>query len=385
MTVCRHIKVLAACIPLIAACAPEPSSEPTTEAPFALDLDTQVGSTEGPDAFAGLSWVGPTFDGGVLVLEEQTNQVRVFGPDGQQRIAFGGTGDGPGETRTAHIVRELPDGSFVVGSSYPPRLQRFGSDGAYLESVDPWKAGAVPPEGTVGAFGIWQATSPDTAYLQVGPIPAPGSDGANAFLLLLTRYDGTWTTERIREWPNLLNSGLSGPPILSPIPSWAGGPSAVVYFTLASEYEVERWDIGTGRVRVLSRTLRPDPVTDAIRAEALQALRAHLAEDFPPERIGAMLENSTFAPTVPMIDRLIHDPGTGRLWVSRPTANTIAARVPASDWDVFDDAGEYMGFVTVPSRYRLTEVQAGRLYGVWMDELDVEYARVYSMREDPKG
>ena len=382
MTIYRRIMVLAACVPLVTACAAEPPSEPAIKAPFALDLSTQVGSPDGPDAFAGLTWVGPTVDGGVLVLEEQTNRVRVFDPDGRQRLEFGGTGDGPGEASTSHVARELPDGSFVVGSAYPPLLQRFGSDGVYLESVDPWQAGAVPPEGTVGAFGIWQAVSPDTAYLQVGPIPAPGSDGAEAFLLLLTRHEGTWKTERILEWPNLLNSGLTGPPILSPVPSWAGEAGAVVYFTLASESEVERREIGTGSVRVLSRAMRPDPVTEEIQAQALDALRAHLTEDFPMQRVGQLLENSTFAPTVPMIDRLIHDPGTGRLWVSRPTVSTIAARRPASDWDVFDDDGEYTGSVTVPPRFRLTEVQDGQLYGVWMDQLDVEYARVYSMRDD---
>jgi hypothetical protein len=45
----------------------------------------------------------------------------------------------------------------------------------------------------------------------------------------------------------------------------------------------------------------------------------------------------------------------------------------ASDWDIFDSAGRYLGVVTMPARFTLRTIRGGRIYGVWRHEFDVQY------------
>ena len=43
------------------------------------------------------------------------------------------------------------------------------------------------------------------------------------------------------------------------------------------------------------------------------------------------------------------------------------------DWDVFDREGRFLGVVTMPPRFRPSLFLDDTIYGVWRDELDVQY------------
>ena len=43
------------------------------------------------------------------------------------------------------------------------------------------------------------------------------------------------------------------------------------------------------------------------------------------------------------------------------------------DWDVFDAAGRYLGVVTMPPDFAPMVFLHDQIYGVWRDELDVQY------------
>jgi len=45
----------------------------------------------------------------------------------------------------------------------------------------------------------------------------------------------------------------------------------------------------------------------------------------------------------------------------------------APDWDVFDVEGRFLGVVTMPGWFDPLEFVGDEIYGVWRDELDVEY------------
>ena len=47
--------------------------------------------------------------------------------------------------------------------------------------------------------------------------------------------------------------------------------------------------------------------------------------------------------------------------------------IGAPDWDVFDSDGRFMGVVTMPNRFAPRAFVGHRIYGVWRDELDVQY------------
>lgn len=373
-------RVLVVALGVTAACD-TPDREPSEQRrAYDLELISEVGAVDGENAFAGIRWVGPAPGAGILILEDDTYEVHVYGRDGG-RLNFGGRGEGPGQVRSAHYAAWIPDGTYAVGETYPPRLHFFGADGRYLKTLDALSAGALP-EGSAGAFGIWRIIRPDTAYLQVNPIPAPGAGESQAYVLRLVRGpDAEWSTERLRSWPNALASGPAGPPLLSPVSAWTVAPGGTLYFTPGGTYEIEARGTDGSPIHTIRRDMQGQAVSQEIQAAALTVIRASMAESLPAGAVDAMLEDVEFASTVPLIDRLLYDPGSGRLWAGRPDAASAAAQEPPGVWDVFDSTGTLTGSVALPERYRLLDVRDDRLYGVWTDDLDVEYARVYRLKD----
>ena len=45
----------------------------------------------------------------------------------------------------------------------------------------------------------------------------------------------------------------------------------------------------------------------------------------------------------------------------------------APDWDVFDAEGRFLGVVSMPKRFAPRVFVDDKIYGVWRDELDVQY------------
>ena len=43
------------------------------------------------------------------------------------------------------------------------------------------------------------------------------------------------------------------------------------------------------------------------------------------------------------------------------------------EWEVFDAEGRYLGVVTLPDRFFPVNAAGHHLYGIWADELDVQY------------
>ena len=51
----------------------------------------------------------------------------------------------------------------------------------------------------------------------------------------------------------------------------------------------------------------------------------------------------------------------------------------ARSWAVFDPEGVWLGAVEFPDRFRPTQILRDRVVGIWRDELEVEYARIYEL------
>lgn len=54
------------------------------------------------------------------------------------------------------------------------------------------------------------------------------------------------------------------------------------------------------------------------------------------------------------------------------------------DWSVFDPEGRYLGVVRMPDRFKPMVSRSDNIYGVWRDDLDVQYVlrlRILGMPE----
>jgi hypothetical protein len=57
----------------------------------------------------------------------------------------------------------------------------------------------------------------------------------------------------------------------------------------------------------------------------------------------------------------------------------------SDEWDVFDSEGRYLGIVTMPDRFSPFSLVGDRLYGVWRDEFEVQYVRVFRITGVPES
>ncbi len=53
--------------------------------------------------------------------------------------------------------------------------------------------------------------------------------------------------------------------------------------------------------------------------------------------------------------------------------------LPTRLWSVFDSAGVSLGTIAIPTNLEVFEIGEDYLLGVWTDDLDIEYVRMYDL------
>lgn len=48
-------------------------------------------------------------------------------------------------------------------------------------------------------------------------------------------------------------------------------------------------------------------------------------------------------------------------------------------WDVFDPEGRWLGGIAMPVGLEVTEIGEDYILGIWKDDLDVAYVRMYEL------
>jgi hypothetical protein len=302
-------------------------------------------------------------DGRIVVGLATDRTVRVFDSTGQFISQFGRRGEGPGEFRSMlRACVPFGDGIAVVESS---RVSFFDGQGVYLERVD-----VVGPSG-MSVAGLF----PDRSLLvrtNAPPSPTwiPGVQTQTGTVAL---QDSTGSATHWSLNVNIFTSNVvrtdTGYARFNP----RIGPSSIL-LTLGEDfvygwgdsYDLQVFD----RHGTLSRIIRRDwdlaPLTKADRQEY-----AGLPVDLPDHY-------SAFQSAV--ADALRH------LWVQRPNAILDAAppihRAPileSSDWDVYDPLGRWITTVKLPPDLEVHYIGEDYILGVWKDEFDVPYLRMYSL------
>ncbi len=96
------------------------------EAILSAHATLNLGSQEpGPELFSYVSDAEIASDGNIVVLDEFTQEVRIFDPSGSYVDGFGGLGDGPMELRAADHFELLPGGRIAVPIGNSGRVKVF--------------------------------------------------------------------------------------------------------------------------------------------------------------------------------------------------------------------------------------------------------------------
>jgi len=368
--------VAAALFLTAAACADGDRSEDPAARPevptFEGTIDLEIGKVDGDDPylFSYIMDLAADEGGRVIVADRQTQEIRVFEPDGGFAYRFGGPGEGPGEMTDPHGLQFGSEGELWVRESARYSVFSLGPAEAefqrVLRSLTPGHIGTRDPF-TFDADG---------QLVAVGPVP--GDDDVSLEARLRLRHDGAVDTVIMADSERQKAGQTTVPVTRGPFrgvsylhapfgPRWIrahanGGAWAEA---VSTEYAINYHD-PDGSVSVIEGPTfqgpAPSPDERARAERQMERERERAGIDEHPFRIPdrkAPLEGMFF-------DR------AGRLWIEKTAADGAAMR----EADVYEGT-TLVAVYQWPSRVRdwpAPWATDSTLYGVTADSLGVQRA-----------
>ena len=237
-----------------------------------------LSETGAPEEFGRVNSAALGPDEAVFVADGLNHEVRVFGLDGVHRRTFGRNGDGPGEFRSLYSVAWVGDRLLTLDRSLG-RIGAFSAEGEWL--------GQQRIEGSV---------SGSPGHFRLRPV------GLDEFYRMGLRRHATGIESLFVGHDSRGETGDSLPQ-LEPPPGQAGGivcqyggmitffevpfsarlvqnpgPGAVVYSAMTDAYRIAVTRRTGDTVRVIERTLEPEPISDEEWAAGNRDFEELLAE-----------------------------------------------------------------------------------------------------------
>jgi hypothetical protein len=367
-----------------------PAPAPLAVAPTPV-LELGAVDGEGAEQFGRIAGVTRLSDGTVVVLEGQSNELRFFDAGGVHVRTVGGTGQGPGELRSAgSLTRSTGDTLLVRDHADRYGTAVFAPTGEFIRTVrldpvahrerGPWAESCpfLPPvadasflvcglmddaDGGRPAPRWGEQAGPFRNSFQLVRVPAGAGEAARLGLFstpeshIFLFPDGFfWVTH---PWHSTSHLATSYDP-------------ARVYLARNPAYSIEVW----GAEGDLERIVRRVDGRFAPSEAELEAAWAQVMEGRTGERATRIRRELTVPDSVPAVYGLTAGPD-GELWVQRtPHLRTQSE----SRFDVFDGEGRFVAEVVIPRRLALLDVGDDYILGVGTDALDVPFVLVYPLR-----
>lgn len=344
---------------------------------ISADPVLEIGVLEGDDAYQLNRVVGATrlSDGRYAVANAGTWELRFYDAGGRHLRSVGGEGGGPGEFQYMRSLWRVAGDTLLVSDLTSRRLSVFDGEGRFVTSYAvPVPSGSLPDGTLVG----WRTDQNfDSGSLTSGMLRP------DQYLVHYTRGDVVLDTlGRLPSTERYLHLEMSGGSIgsieISPPPFGRTTEMVVsgdrVYAGSADEYEVGVYRPGVGLARLIRVARAPERVTPVVIG-ALKERQLAAAGDAEGRRaVEQRFTSMEFPEFLPAYAGFRVD-SEGVLWVQeyRPPGEE------GSRWDLFDDEGRWLTTVELPARFRVLEIGSEHLLGVWRDEMDVEYLRVYEV------
>jgi len=278
-------------------------------------------------------------DGELALLDRQTLEIHIVGPDGEYLRSIGREGGGPGEFRSPFGSVMTADGRIVVNDGGRKDFPALWPDGT---AADSWILPAEYRDGAWISSGIMEfgeglvmqlqgSSRDDEALSSLMRVFAVGADGS--MLGELGRGE-----IRIPHGRDPVRFNFES----QPVGPWGSHREGRAYYAPHRDrYVIEVYDASFEKVRVIEREQdpprKPKDVLERERKDRDEFLREH-PNGFYPEHFEHY----------PMIQGLRGRPG-GVLWV---TTGELTARVEAGElfaaYDVFDAQGEFVLTALIP-------------------------------------
>jgi hypothetical protein len=361
---------------------------------WTAEEDLRIGAVEGdPDyLFGHIAGICVGSDGRIFVADQGASRIAAYSEDGAFLDAFGESGSGPGELGYALGACLMgPGDTLHVYDMQNRRISRYATDGSVATSYRIDVQFGLPivtdmrDDGRIvqqrRSFGFGGQPTVDSA----DAIVILDDDGGVADTLLAFP---TGNTIRLTGEGQIIFFGTE--------PAWdLNGDGNLLYGT-NDDYSIGWYDQAGALARVVRKPSQRQPFSESEQQLIGRTLEEKFREGGVPEPMLRQIMNMIeFTDAYPAYHRFLTGP-RGSLWVQQVrTVNDMSdeerralgwvienpevfvsdPRLPigAPDWDVFDAEGRYLGVVTLPERFEVVRFLEDAIYGVWKDEMDVEY------------
>ena len=334
----------------------------------------RIGSLAGAEweQFGSVSRVAFDGVGRLYLFDTQASRIFVVDTGGALIREIGRTGEGPGEFRGASEMVAREDGEVVVADIEHRAYHLFDPNGDFVRMV---RMGGDPSSTTVSAHLAQRGsealvtvaggrTIAFAGFISTGGgMPRPPDPVSRPLLRVLLEGEEVVRDTIADGWQPPTGESATGSRReleFSPELYWGVLPDGTVAFSDSSAYDIRIAAVGEGVTRVMTRPLRPEPVTgrfiSAEKDRRLRELEATPDDELgggrlivegrvltrDPEEVRARqrerIENLQFYYEVPVI-RGLSASWNGGIWVQR------RGDEPVSDGpvDVLDMAGRYVG------------------------------------------
>ena len=347
------------------------------ERTFPAEPALQIGELEeeGPYLFHSVRTALLLEDGGFLVADGGARELRYFDAGGEHVRTVGGQGGGPGEFMAMAVPHLLPGDSVIVPDLGRRSIHIVDPNGG---SVRTWgrMGGGVLPGGRALRSATMHPDGPTDGYSR-DSVALVLQDQAGAPLDTIARLPGgeSWSSVRQQGELTLVEAGT----IPFGLRQNVEDDGQRIYHGDGSTFQVTVRALD-GTVQRLARIMRPRrPVDDALWERHREHELAGTSEAARPA-VENRLRTFPRPDSVPAFMQIL-TARDGGLWLQHyPLPGDSTAT-----WSMLDVGGRWLGDVTTPPRFRVTDVRADTVLGVWRDELDVSYIRVYHLtpRQQP--
>lgn len=328
-------------------------------------LDLAESGTGDPHYFNLVLDVKRLPDGGIVVVNRGSDEIRKFSSDGDFVGSAGGSGEGPGEFANIQQIELVGDSLLVI--DWDGRMAMFGRDLGLIHTSLP-----DPDIHEVRYLG-------DGIMVVEKSVLDYDAAGLVRFPTVLALFDLRgmsgdtigWTPG----WEEYTNDILSAAPLFrkSSVLDTHGDR---IFVGSSDHMQIEELNARGDTVRISRIPDYPLALTaEQVRAERDARLDIPLppgVTSLPPYYVDAM-EDLPSPETRPAYAGMLVDP-IGAIWLQ--PFRSMSERGGPEPWLVLGPEGDWLGSVEIPEDFWVTDIGVDEILGIWTDELDVQHPQV---------
>lgn len=317
-------------------------------------------------------------DGGVVVANSGTRELRLFDSLGRHERSVGARGSGPGEFDGLIELTKLPGDSIAAFDSGTRRVTIFDRSGDIVGSVSPHTADVGAAPRLVGYFD-------DGLFLFVADAVFDRSNVSDGLFRPDTRYV---VVDREGEWVADLGK-LPGPEYYVVTGEWGYNADRLPFgkepiaatnkrhFIFGSgDRDEVMLRSADGRVETIVRFDRPRKALsrEAIRTNREMEMAGATHHPIFREVLATRLDRAPYPSHLAYYDQIAV--AGDRLWIRSPTGPD-----KPQAWLAVGSDGAFQGTLHVPAGLNVQQVDNEHVLAIGWDEADVQHVRVFQMVE----